>query len=122
MNNTTTAVCPRCGVAAGELHTLGCAMEQCLHCGGQLLRCFIMGPYEAIEALPWPPPDEDRIPWSGEWPGVAECHEFQWYARRNPDGAGWLPCNADEPVARPDLNRLHSDATWSREAKRFTRE
>lgn len=32
-------LCPVCGVIAGELHVLGCPVETCPWCGGQLTRC-----------------------------------------------------------------------------------
>jgi hypothetical protein len=32
-------ICPSCGVKAGALHTLGCPVEVCPWCGGQLNHC-----------------------------------------------------------------------------------
>ena len=32
-------VCPICYVSAGELHVLGCPVEVCPWCGGQLTKC-----------------------------------------------------------------------------------
>ncbi|MBU0961482.1 MAG: hypothetical protein KKD01_08480 [Proteobacteria bacterium] len=32
-------ICPSCGVESGNLHTLGCPVEVCPWCGGQLSRC-----------------------------------------------------------------------------------
>jgi len=32
-------VCPACHVVTGELHELGCPVELCPWCGGQLIRC-----------------------------------------------------------------------------------
>jgi hypothetical protein len=34
-----SALCPVCSATAGELHTLGCPVEVCPWCGGQLTRC-----------------------------------------------------------------------------------
>lgn len=33
------ALCPSCGVGVGSLHTLGCPVELCPWCGGQLNHC-----------------------------------------------------------------------------------
>ncbi|MEW6218869.1 MAG: hypothetical protein AB1634_04950 [Thermodesulfobacteriota bacterium] len=32
-------ICPACGVSAGDCHVLGCPVETCPWCGGQLTRC-----------------------------------------------------------------------------------
>ncbi|MEN8199057.1 MAG: hypothetical protein ABFR63_03180 [Thermodesulfobacteriota bacterium] len=32
-------ICPSCGVKSGDLHTLGCPVEVCPWCGGQLNHC-----------------------------------------------------------------------------------
>jgi hypothetical protein len=104
--------CPDCGAAPGGLHAPGCDVEQCPYCGGQLISCGC-GPSEGGV------PADDRLPWAGEWPGQRECRELGWYARRAP--VGWAPCPADAPGAIPDLNRLHTEAVWDREGKRFVR-
>jgi hypothetical protein len=36
---TDAALCPACQSAAGELHELGCPVEVCPWCGGQLIHC-----------------------------------------------------------------------------------
>jgi hypothetical protein len=100
--------CPECGVDAGRVHRSGCDIEQCPYCGGQLISCLCRRK----------PPLDDRMPWSGLWPGVLECREFGWYARLVP-GSGWVSCDAAEPGATEDLNRLHVEATWDRWQKRF---
>jgi hypothetical protein len=101
--------CPACGAKAGDYHVLGCDVEQCPYCGGQLISC---------DCRRKPPPLDDRMAWNTLWPGVAECREFGWYARLVP-GQGWVSCALDEPGATEDLNRLHVEAKWSRKRKRF---
>jgi hypothetical protein len=101
--------CPACGTRPGQLHHDGCDVECCSGCGGQRFSCGC-GDDEGLA----------RLPWTGEWPGVAECREFGWYARLVP-GHGWEQCGPDEPGARPDLNRLILKATWDRERGRFVR-
>lgn len=61
-----------------------------------------------------------RIPWTGEWPGVAECREFGWYAKRAP--IGWHPCDQRDDGATEDLNRLYSgEARWDRDTQRWVK-
>ncbi len=100
--------CPGCNAQPRDYHKTGCDIAQCPYSGGQLISCDCRRR----------PPLDDRMPWSGIWPGVAECKEFGWYARFVP-GKGWLPCRADEPGAAEDLNRLRAEAIWDRTEKRF---
>jgi hypothetical protein len=100
--------CPDCDVGLGKFHKTGCDIDQCPYCGRQLISCRCRRT----------PPLDDRMPWMGVWPGVAECHEFGWFARLVP-GKGWVPCKSDEPGAVADLNRLHMEARWDRGRKRF---
>jgi hypothetical protein len=83
--------------------------------GQQLLSCL------CDDVLDWEDgvPDDDRLPWTGTFPGVAECLEFGWYAKRAP--IGWQSCSADDPAAIPDLNRLYTEAIWDREHKRWVK-
>lgn len=69
--------CPACGAAVGELHQGGCDVEPCPYCGGQLFSCCSEDSFEGV-------PDEDRMPWTGLWPGAAECIAFGWYCRPCP--------------------------------------
>jgi hypothetical protein len=102
--------CPGCDVPPGDYHRIGCDIEQCPYCGGQFISCMCRKS----------PPLDDRMPWTGIWPGVLECREFGWYAKLVP-GKGWLSCPADEPGATEDLNRLRIEAVWDRTGKRFVR-
>lgn len=103
--------CPDCGVPPGEFHLSGCDVERCPSCGGQRISC---------RCLDEPAREEDiQLPWTGEWPGVAECREYGWYCVLTADG--WVPCRRDTPGATPDLNRLHVFATWDPRQGRFVR-
>jgi hypothetical protein len=100
MNERDQGPCPNCGVNPGQLHRLGCDVEQCPDCGMQLLSCphFLFGTVKS-------PPDVQRMPWTGTWPGEQECREFDWY-----DSAG-----------EPDLNRLRKETSWDAVRKRYIR-
>jgi hypothetical protein len=100
--------CPDCGAGRGEVHRAGCDVEQCPYCGRQLISCA------CARRLPL----DDRMPWTGVWPGAAECRELGWFARLVP-GTGWVPCAPKEPGAVEDLNRLAVAARWDRKRKRF---
>lgn len=136
--------CHDCNAKPGEFHQPGCDVERCPFCGGQLISCgccyrqfypsygrafdefnglpakvYYEGLQEA-QATEW-----DRVlktkgllPWTGIWPGVEECREFGWYSRWV-EGSGWVRCDKDHPGAGADLNRLHSEARWDAEARRF---
>jgi hypothetical protein len=138
---TVNTPCHDCGVLPGQLHDLGCDVEQCPRCGGQLISCkciyeingmngatlesehpqiYENGPtdemYEKFDDE-W---GERRIAWSGEWPGFVECREFGWYAKRNPSGPGYIRCDKDDPDASEDLNRLdEGEAEWSVKLQRW---
>ncbi len=107
--STSDNTCPDCGVAVGQIHEICCDVEPCPECGRQLISCGC----EAYNP-------ERRVPWSGEWPGKAECREFGWYSKRNPDGPGYIRCNKDDPDASEDLNRLYEgEAEWDWELQRW---
>lgn len=98
--------CPDCHVAPGKPHLQGCSVERCPECGMQRLSCGC--DYEA----------DVFVPWAGEWPGSAECREYGLYARLVP-GSGWVPCSADHPEAKEDLNRLFGEYVWDKDKQRF---
>lgn len=108
--------CPDCGVAPGALHERGCDVERCPdHPKRQAISCYCTEP--DVE------PTGPRIPWEGEWPGRAECRaQGFWchdlYQGQPADAYALLregvpaeriqwhvPCTADAPFAREDLNR-----------------
>lgn len=101
--------CQGCGCRAGELHEDGCDVERCPDCGGQMISC------DCDRHRTYP-----RLPWTGTWPGEAECREFGWWSRFVP-GEGWVRCAPTDEGAGPDLNRLPVDAEWSAEKGRFVK-
>ncbi len=137
MTNTEKK-CPDCGVSPGENHKGGCDVERCALCGGQAIGCDCVyesagiDPFELETTHPevymnGPTPEIEAahdaeiakcggpLPWTGEWPGRAECREFGWFCDKdNPRRR----CAADDPGATEDLNRLVW-ARWDKEARRF---
>lgn len=133
--------CPNCGVKPGQRHASGCDVAKCPRCGLQLLGCdciylisniepatldithpdvYNNGPTDAMIfrwEMEW---GHREQPWTGEWPGVAECREYGWYAYLVP-GRGWVPCPADHPEAMPDLNRLIMEGRWDADKGRWLR-
>ena len=100
--------CPDCAVAPGERHVPGCDVERCPACGWQRIGC------QCRSDLP-------AVPWTGVWPGEAECREFGWFARWIEGQNRWERCAEDTPGAGPDLNRLYgfSEARWDRASQRW---
>ena len=102
----SASFCHDCGVAVGAFHDDGCDVEPCPECGDQATSC-------GCETLTHP-----RLPWTGQWPGDAECKEFGWWARLI-QGRGWVRCAENDEGAGPDLNRLAVDARWDADAGRY---
>lgn len=95
--------CPDCGVAVGEAHIRHCDVPRCRICGGQRFSCELDGIHRT--AVP--------VRWTGQWPGDVECQEWGWFSKfvsdpSDPDGprGEWVECDADDPDAGPDLDRL----------------
>jgi hypothetical protein len=112
---TDDQTCPDCGAEPGDLHTFGCDVERCPACGGQLISCGCFEDSFDQDSIP------DRMPWTGEWPGLQECREFDFWCIRNPDGPGYIPCDKDHPEATEDLNRLVMECVWDRKRKHWVK-
>ena len=131
--------CGDCGAKPGELHEHGCDVEGCLLCGNQAISCGCI--YEFCNVNEEDHPDifnhgptgemceafdshieklGGRLPWTGEFPGCAECREFDLWCYWD-DKRGWVKCEADHPKARENLNRLLDVAEWSVAERRFVR-
>lgn len=95
--------CPECKVEPGQLHMYMCDVERCPDCGYQYISCGCTSV-------------DGRIPWSGEWPGKAECREYDLYAKFV---NGWVKCSKDDPEATPDLNTLITTCQWDKTLKKW---
>lgn len=82
-------------------HVRGCDVEQCAECGNQAISCGCPGDYFQFP----------RLPWTGQWPGEAECRKFGWFAKLVP-GKGWVRCAESDPDSHPDIGRLRTGAYW----------
>ena len=101
--------CPDCAAHVGEQHTDHCDVERCPDCGGQMLSCNCDGDSDIINP---------RIPWSGLWPGVAECRAYGlWSYFTQADG--WVTCDKDHPKASEDLNSIYDKCVWSPERQHW---
>ena len=99
-------LCHDCGAKPGELHEYGCDVEHCPTCGHQLISCD----HRFKES--------SRMPWTGEWPGKAECRAFGWYSKWTTHG--WERCSKSDPDAHEDLDRLYEgEAQRDRNEQRF---
>ncbi|MFH8405353.1 YgjP-like metallopeptidase domain-containing protein [Streptomyces sp. NPDC018019] len=88
--------CPACSAPRGALHSAHCDIARCALTGRQRGNCH---PAELCNTV-----------WTGQYPGEAECAEYGFYYRHGPNG--YEPCNADDPDAHHDLNRLYSECHW----------
>jgi hypothetical protein len=133
------ANCPDCGTAVGQKHKGGCDIELCPRCGLQAIGCDCIYEVCGMNVVtleqehpniysdgPTPEMYErwDRewgvraIPWSGEWPGKAECRQYGLYAKMI-EGKGWQPCAPTDEGVVEDLNTLLTCARWDVDAQRW---
>lgn len=66
--------------------------------------------YERFDAE-WP----RRVPWSGEYPGAAECREYGFWCV----GPPWKSVPAGTLGATEDLNRLLTTCRWDQKSQIF---
>ncbi len=109
--------CGDCGAKPNTLHMPGCDVERCRLCGGQAISCACNYPEDEHGELRDMTDEEDaeldlrieaaggRLPWTGEWPGAAECREFGIWSKFVP-GRGWVQCSRNDPEATEDLSGL----------------
>lgn len=91
--------CHDCGVEPGEHHVIGCDMERCPKCGGQLISCDCQLDEDWFEKY-------EREVWSGIGYEEAKllCEKNGWYVRFN-QLIGWQKCDITSPDATHDINR-----------------
>lgn len=106
--------CPVCAVKAGTPHKLGCAVERCAACGLQRSGCMCNKTIDMAYRR------NKRLPWTGEFPGIAECRQYGLYCRLT--SAGWEECKATDVGASPNLVKLACVGTWDRKQGRFVME
>jgi hypothetical protein len=135
--------CGDCGAVPGALHIEGCDVERCPKCGGQKISCgciyeecgidqstmeethpeiYIGGPTEEMYAVWDAKRGARRVPWSGEYPGAAECREFGFWVIEQPNqDPWWKPVPAGTPGATENLNRLYLETKWDVEKQRMVK-
>ena len=115
--------CHDCNAKPGKKHKPGCDVERCPACGGQAMQC-LEGHFDKKMVCLNTDTEvkkKELLPWTGEWPGKAECREYGFWCYWK-DGAthgSWVRCGKDHPEAREDLNRLVCECVWSREQRKF---
>lgn len=133
------AKCPKCGVGIGQIHKSDCGLERCPFCGIQMIQDKCIYEYFGINVATMQAehydiycnglPDDmmakydefvrpHLIPWDGVWPGVRECREYGFWSKWV-DGTGWVECDANDPEAREDLNKLAMLSKWDKDQKRY---
>ncbi|MFE3182714.1 YgjP-like metallopeptidase domain-containing protein [Streptomyces violascens] len=103
-NPASTDRCPDCTTPPGALHADRCDIARCAITGFQRARCH--------------PGNTCNTVWTGQFPGIPECAEYGFYCRPTPDG--YEPCNADDPGAMHDFNRLYRECRWDLSTQRMT--
>jgi hypothetical protein len=103
-----STTCPDCGVIPGQRHDDGCDVSRCPECGMQALRCktdVLLGHIGSEPA---------QSVWTGEWPGIAECREFDWYT----DVVG---VGRTEDLNRLAFAGLSGQLNWDKQTERWVK-
>jgi len=109
-------------------------VERCPKCGGQNISCgciyeengidqltmretypeiYMSGPTEEMFEVWDAKWGSRRVPWSGEYPGTAECREFGFWCVEQPNqNPWWKRVPAGTEGASEDLNRLYRETDW----------
>ena len=137
-------ICHDCGAKPGEFHDLGCDVERCPFCGGQLISCgcryrklgFDYDWNKPMSGLPEKIYDDGltpaleqrweeilnergRLPWTGEWPGEEKARRLGFFCKWRPGEGGWVQCEEDDPESQADLNRLYTDCRWDQDKREY---
>jgi hypothetical protein len=125
----------RCGAKPGHLHNQGCGVEPCQRCGRQAISCdciyvvcgmdprtleedhpeiYSNGPTDEMYAR-WDREWPRRVPWSGEYPGAAECRLYGFWCV----GPPWKSVPEGTPDATEDLNRLLMTCRWDQQEQKY---
>lgn len=115
--------CHDCEAKPGEYHDMGCDVERCPDCGGQMIGCYCEDPRETFD-------EGERLIWTGYWPGTKECIEYGFFNKwvttgtrrirgHTLEAGSWEPCDADDPDATPDFGRLLEEAVWDKNKRRY---
>lgn len=113
--------CPdaECRAAIGMPHEAGCTVAICLSNGQQRVI------HEDADILPPTPGQPEGVTlhmcgtdlWAGVPRGTLEAITHELWVRpaglTDPDGSGWVPCEAEDPAAVPDIARVVASGIWN---------
>src|SRR5262245_39746574 len=71
-------ICGKCGVREGQLHELGCGMERCPFCGGQLISCACAERFLDLYDPGCYGPETGHIPPEVYEKGLSAADETRW--------------------------------------------
>lgn len=103
--------CPDCQVSPGERHHEGCDVSRCSLHGYQAISCDFCLDEDFEDQF-----NVSTTIWTGEWPGIEECHELDL----------WVWDFPGIPGKSEDLNRLQmmgfmGQVVWDQEKEKWVR-